>query len=248
MIGDDRIALNERFIQVFNELERLGRVVKNDRGGKGMGDFAEKILGKRAYGHIIRAFLTPDMKRVIDYKHIEPLCEHYNVNRAFMLHGRKPMFVQPGEEGGKPVNEVSIPLGAAGNITYTSVAGLAGSGVDAVGPAREELSYFTIPGVRGENLVALSVEGVSMQPLLNPGEIVICEPILNPARIRDNEICVVSVDGTVWIKYVKTFKDNAGRVSQLKLISENKLEYDPFVVDVNEATRVYRVIRRISEL
>ncbi len=56
MIREDRILLNERFIKVFHLLEEKGVVVKNDRNGRGMGDFAEKVLGNRAYGHIIRAY------------------------------------------------------------------------------------------------------------------------------------------------------------------------------------------------
>mgnify|MGYP000147374523 CR=1 FL=1 len=44
MIREDRVQLNERFIKVFKLLEERGEIVKNDRGGKGMGDFAEKLL------------------------------------------------------------------------------------------------------------------------------------------------------------------------------------------------------------
>ena len=87
MIRDDRILLNERFIKVFNLLEERGEIVKNDRGGKGMGDFAEKILGNRAYGHIIRAFLNPKDKRRIDYRHARILCREYGVNESYMIDG-----------------------------------------------------------------------------------------------------------------------------------------------------------------
>ena len=38
MIRNDRIQLNERFIKVFKLLEERGDIVKNDRGGRGMGD------------------------------------------------------------------------------------------------------------------------------------------------------------------------------------------------------------------
>ena len=68
MIREDRLELNERFIKVFKMLEERGEIVKNDRGGKGMGDFAERILGNKSYGHIIRAFLNPEDKRCIDYR------------------------------------------------------------------------------------------------------------------------------------------------------------------------------------
>jgi SOS-response transcriptional repressor LexA len=245
MIGEDRVSLNERFIKVFNELERKGEIVKNDRNGKGMGDFADKILGKRGYGHIVRAFLKPDDKRVIDYKHIAPLCKHYGVNRAYMLQGKKPMFGNPTPPHD---DEVSRPIMGSGNITYTSVSALAGSGAAPAKASKEETDTFRIPGVGGSELYALKVEGDSMYPLLNDGEIVICERVESANQVKDNEVCVVKAEGEVWIKYVKTVKNRAGRVKQLKLISENKLEYDPFFVDVDESIRIYRVIRRISKL
>jgi hypothetical protein len=60
MIKEDRIDLNKRFIQAFKLLEDRGAIVKNDRGGKGVGDVADRVLGNKAYGHIIRAFLNPE--------------------------------------------------------------------------------------------------------------------------------------------------------------------------------------------
>src|SRR5690606_33094181 len=87
MIGEDRLQLNDRFVRVFKMLEARGVIVKNDRNGKGMGDFAEKILGNRAYGHIIRAFLNPDDKRVISYSQARQFCREFGVNESFMLDG-----------------------------------------------------------------------------------------------------------------------------------------------------------------
>lgn len=246
MIGNDRITLNERFIKVFEELVRQGHVIKNDRGGKGMGDFADKILGKRGYGHIVRAFLNRSDKRVIDYKHIDPLCKNYGVNKEYMLYGHKPMFGK--SQPKSHVSDFSMPLVPAGNIVFTSVSALAGSGVDAASSNSEKLSTFSIPGVAGTGLYALEIEGDSMEPLLKSGEIVICEQIDHVNQIHDNEICVVKVDGDVWIKFIQPLKDKGGRIKHLKLISENKLSYDPFEVEVNESLRVYKVIRRISEL
>ncbi|MGK0387758.1 MAG: SOS-response transcriptional repressor LexA [Maribacter sp.] len=246
MIGGDRIILNERFVKIFAELEKQGKVVKNDRGGKGMGDFAEKILGNRGYGHIVRAFLNKDDKRVLDYKHIEPLAKYYGVNKEYLLHGMKPVFGK--SQPRNMTSDITMPMMHSGNIIFTSVSALAGSGIDAGSSSSEKLSSFTIPGVAGSGLYALEVEGDSMEPLLNDGEIVICEQVDYLNEIKDNEVCVIKVDGDVWIKYVQLIKDRAGRITQLKLISENKLEYDPFEVDMNEGLRIYKVIRRISTL
>ena len=92
MIHEDRIELNERFIHVFSLLESRGDIVKNDRNGKGVGDLAEKILGNRAYGHIIRAFLKGDNKRVIDYHQAQKLCDLFNINENYLLRGQGEPF------------------------------------------------------------------------------------------------------------------------------------------------------------
>ena len=87
MIGQDRLELNNRFIEVFGLLEERGDIVKNDRSGKGMGDFAEKILGNRAYGHILRAYLNANDKRVSDYRQARILCQEYGVNESYLVDG-----------------------------------------------------------------------------------------------------------------------------------------------------------------
>jgi hypothetical protein len=55
MISSNRIALNGRFLTVYDMLVERGEIIKSDRSGKGIGDFAKIIMGKRSYGHIIKA-------------------------------------------------------------------------------------------------------------------------------------------------------------------------------------------------
>ena len=72
MVPEVRFSMNKRFIEVFNLLVEKKIIVMNDRGGKGIGDFANDILGK-PYSHIIRAFLSDSDKRCIDYHHVDKL-------------------------------------------------------------------------------------------------------------------------------------------------------------------------------
>ena len=87
MIKEDRIDLNKRFVEAFQLLEDRGAIVKNDRRGRGVGDVADKVLGNKAYGHIIRAFLNPESKRVIDYGQAQSFCRSFDINEAWLLHG-----------------------------------------------------------------------------------------------------------------------------------------------------------------
>lgn len=245
MIGRDRIQLNQRFITVFNLLEERGEIVKNDRGGKGMGDFAERILGNRAYGHIIRAFLNPDDKRVIDYKHAKTLCQEYGINEEYMLDGTGAPF---GFD--LPTNQPASDTGESfrGNILFTTTEAFAGSAVEVGGFAKEDLTYFSIPGLEGGGLVSFPIKGNSMEPVILNGDMVVCREVASMNEIRDNKIYAVKNHGSLWVKYVQKIVNNRGRVTHLKLISANHLEYEPFVEEVNEHTRLYQVIRRISDL
>lgn len=245
MIREDRIELNNRFIKVFQLLEERGDIILNDRGGKGMGDFAERILGNRAYGHIVRAFLNPDDKRVIDYRHARTLCREYGVNESFLIDGIGTPFgfdlPDSDEKGGAFRNN--------GNILFTTVQAFAGSGVDVGGgSAAEDNQYYAIPGVSGSGLVAFPIDGDSMDPVIKSGDTIICRQIGGPHEIKDNEIYAIKNNGALWVKYIQKVTNKKGRVVKLKLISANHLEYDPFEEEVNEHTRLFKVIRLISNL
>ena len=243
MIREDRLELNERFIKVFELLEDRGEIVKNDRGGKGMGDFAEKILGNRGYGHIIRAFLNEGDKRVISYSQARTLCREYGVSEAYMLDGvGTPFgFDIPSDASQNQGN------GSYGNILFTTTEAFAGATVEAGSFAKEDHSWFAIPGVAGNGLVAFPINGNSMDPVIHDGDLVICRQVENLENIRDNDIFAVKNNGSLWVKYVQRIR-HGGRITHLKLISANHLEHDPFIEEVSVHTRLYRVIRRISDL
>jgi hypothetical protein len=245
MIREDRVQLNKRFVEVFNLLEERGDIVLNDRSGKGMGDFAEKILGNRGYGHIVRAFLNEDDKRVIDYRHARMICQIYGVNESYLIDGEGTPF------GFDLVAQNNLPGDSKrnkGNILFTTVQAFAGSGTDVGGSAKEDNEYFSFPGVTGDGLVAFPVEGTSMEPVIMDGDIVICRQINGVHEIKDNEIYAVKSNGSLWIKFVQKVPNKKGRVTSLKLISANILEFDPFEEEVNEHTRLYHLIRRISDV
>lgn len=242
MIGEDRIELNNRFVEVFKILENRGEVVKNNRSGKGMGDFASKILGNKAYGHIIRAFLNPEDKRVIDYKHARTLCREYNVNESYMIDGIGTPFGIDLPERTTPLEQIE-----KSNILYTTVEAFAGASVE-IGHQQESLTYFSFPDLHGANYVSFKIKGNSMEPVINNKDVIICKPIDGVREILDNEIYAIKSNGSVWVKYLQKVMDNRGRVNRLKLISANYLEHDPFFEDVNENTRVYKVIRRIETI
>lgn len=243
MIREDRVQLNERFCKVFQLLEERGEIVKNDRGGKGMGDFAEKLLGNRTYGHIVRAYLNPEDKRCINYSQAKILCNEFGVNEAYMFDGIGTPF---GFDIPK-TNPVEKEAGKKANILYTTVEAFAGPTVSN-SFVKENNRFFTIPGLDGDGLVAFPINGNSMDPIIMDGDIVVCRSISSISEIKDNKIYAVKHNGEIWVKFVQKIMDPKGRVARLKLISANHLEHDPWEVDVNEHLRIYQVIRKITDL
>lgn len=244
MIKEDRIELNKRFIHAFKLLEDRGAIVKNDRSGRGVGDVAEKVLGNKAYGHIVRAFLNPDSKRVIDYGQAKSFCRAYDINEAWLIYGiGNPFgFEAPGDAF---VNDRS-GITTSGNILFTTIRAFAGSTLGAEN--QEDNTYFSIPGVSGPGLVAFQIEGNSMDPVIKHNDIVVCKSVENLNDIRDNEIYAVRSNGSVWVKYVQKIYNNRGRITRLKMISANYFDNDPFEEEVNETTRLYKVVRKISNV
>ncbi|MBT8219626.1 MAG: peptidase S24/S26A/S26B [Bacteroidia bacterium] len=241
MIKEDRIQLNERFRKVFALLEDRGEVILNDRGGKGMGDFAEMILGNRAYGHIIRAYLNPKDKRVIDYNAARKVCRFYNVNESYLIDGIGTPF---GIE--LPKRKESEVLKPIGNILFTSAEAFAGATIDLGSSHTEDHQYYSIPGVSGSGYVSFPVNGNSMEPVIQHNDIVICQRVENMNEIKDDEIYAIKSSGSLWIKYIRIIRDEDGL--KFKLISANHLEHDPFIEEVDPSTRVYKVVRRISDV
>ena len=246
MIREDRIELNKRFVKVFKMLQDKNVIVKNDRNGKGIGDVAEKVLGNGTYGHIIRAYLDEDNKRVIDYNQARTFCRQYGINETYMIDGAGSPFDTDTPENALMEMYISGEI-KGGNILFTSVEAFAGATAGLDSFARETNTTFSLPGISGGNLVAFPINGNSMEPVINNHDIVVCREINSVQEIRENDICAVRNNGSVWVKYVQPIKNKQGRVVQLKLVSANYLEHDPFVEEVNEYTRLYKVIRRISQ-
>ncbi len=206
-------------------------------------DFAKKILGNRAYGHIIRAYLNKNDKRCLDYRQARILCREYGVNEAYLLEGGGTPF---GFD--LPETKFEGEIVPQGNILFTTVEAFAGATVEAGSFATEDYERFSIPGLTRGNLVAFPISGNSMEPIIQDDDIVICNQIAGVHEIKDNKIYAIKNNGLLWVKYVQRITNDRGRVSHLKLISANHLEHDPFVEEVNEYTRLYQVIRKVSNL
>jgi len=134
------------------------------------------------------------------------------------------------------------------NILFTTTEAFAGASVDGDSFLREDKTYFSLPDLLGNGYVAFPINGNSMEPVINNGDVIICQEIAGVHEIKENKIYAIRGKGSLWVKYVQPIKDSKGRIHSLKLISANYLEHDPWVEEVDKNTRLYEVQRRISDL
>lgn len=243
MIKEDRKALNDRFIIIYRLLEEKGVIVKNNPK-KSLGNFAEIVLGQR-YGHVINQWLKEE--RFINYSQARIICDTYGVNREYFLDGLGEPFGDSFEyPGNTPQAEEN--LASEHRIAHSPIPANAGTSID-VGYKYEDFKkeFFMIPGLKKAGLTSFIVSGDSMYPKLDDGDVVICEHIQSFADLKNNAMYAVNISGRVWVKYVRGIQNKAGRVTQLKLISENFLEHDPFIEDVTNHTKLHRVLNVIKQ-
>ncbi|MEM9824714.1 MAG: LexA family transcriptional regulator [Bacteroidota bacterium] len=232
-----RQELNRRFKEVYLHLVQSGEIIKSDRQ-KSKSAFAERLGTK---GHIVDLYLND--KRTITYEQVKQLCAAYQVNEAFMFQGIGKPFER--KKLPAPEEKLAMALGInfSPNILFTSIEAFASNtvGVDLL----EENERFHIPGVRGD-LVAFNINGDSMAPTILSGDMVICSPLEHKEEMMDDEIYAVVTNQSVWVKRVVRCFDRLQRWTHLKLISDNREEFDPFIIEIGEVKKLLKVKRRLT--
>lgn len=254
----EKELLNQRFKVVFQHLVDKGEVVKSSRE-KGMSSFAEKIMGNKSYGHIVRAYLKDSDARTITYPQAKRLVKHYGVNWTYMFEGKGAIFVSDKEEenfsnkeisAGSPKSDdvftkTNVPKHKT-NIVFSSISAFASSTVD-VG-VHEDSERFYIPGMQGEH-IAFYIKGESMTPTISDGDMVICRSLDSNERIIENEIyAIVTSSGNVMVKRVQKILNKHRQLQGIKCISDNYLEHDPFTLTINEVQKLLKVERKLTEI
>lgn len=238
----ERIALNERFKIVFDELVKRAEIVKNNRR-KSMTAFAKK-LGTR--GHIINCYLSDEDERKITLNQAKELCLVYDVSEDFMFKGEGKPFLNK-KKLPTPDQKIAMILNIPfhPNILFTSVEAFSSNTISV--EVLEDNQRFFIPGVDGD-LVAFNINGRSMEPTISSGDMVICSPIEQHSDVKDNHIYAIVTNSAVWVKRVYRAFDDSGQCTHLRLISDNVEEFDPFVVDATEIRSVLKVRKRLTGL
>jgi len=241
-------SLNERFKTVYKLLKEKGEIVKSSPT-KSKSIFALNIFGNKSYGFLIDKCLRNERK--IKLKHAQRLTKHYEVRLDYMIKGELPVFEYEEEEflPARPMNDEVRPVhNQSSNILFSTAAAVASNTFD-VGN-EEETEHFRIPGigVHGEH-VAFMIDGNSMYPTIASGDMVICRPLHSGERMIENQIYVVrTFDNNLLVKRVQKEVGHNKEIVHLKLISDNYMEHDPFLVPIEEIRDLLKVVHKVTPL
>lgn len=124
-----------------------------------------------------------------------------------------------------------IPL-----VTVTAIGGF-GNGHFTIAD-RDVKEYYVIPKFKHKQIdFMIEVEGSSMYPKYNSGDVVACKIIKENGFIQWNKTHVIATkDQGIIIKRIKKNDDNS-----LLMVSDNK-SYDPFIVNTNEIDGIAIVV------
>ncbi len=235
----NRQELNRRFKLVFEQLIERGQIVKNHRQ-KSKSAFAEKLGTK---SHILNLYLKNERK--ITYEQAKKLCQYFGVSEQYMFQGIGEPFSSTKLPDPEKRLRMALGIDFPPNILFTNTEAFASDtiGVD----LWEENERFRIPGMTGD-LVAFYINGASMKPTIDAGDMVICSPIAGENDFEEDQVYAIVSNTCVWVKRLQKCFDRHGKWTHLRLISDNHEEYDPFIIELSEVRRILKVTRRITGL
>jgi hypothetical protein len=100
-----------------------------------------------------------------------------------------------------------------------------------------ELETISVPGLRGKSFRAFEVSGNSMQPTLNPGDLVIASYTERLDLIQPKHVYVVVANDRLM---VKRLRGPVKRNEPLELLSDNRF-YDPFILPQEDLRELWQV-------
>lgn len=238
--------LNERFKIVYQALQDRGEIVKSN-SEKSKSVFANYIFGNKSYGFLIDKCLRNERK--ISFKHAQKLEEHYHVRLDYMTKGEMPVFqdeVIP-VASRAPSSEVRYVEKGNSNILFSTAAAFA-TNTFGMNSSEEYTENFSIPGIHGEH-VAFVIDGNSMYPTITNGDMVICRFLNTGERVVDKDIYVIrTFDNNLLVKRLQRIFDKKNKLVELKLISDNYIEHDPFFIPIEEVRDLLKVVHKVTRL
>lgn len=106
-----------------------------------------------------------------------------------------------------------------------------------------EYQLLTLPGIKGNDLYAFPVDGDSMTPTFEHGDVVVCKPILSKESIKNDKVYVILHEGSMFLKRVQKVPNLN---STFVLISDNFRQHHPFQIMSHPGTRFYKIVMQLK--
>lgn len=227
--------VNQRFKEVFEELEKLNLI-------KGKSDIAKKL---GTYNHVINSILKGQRNITVDQ--LNKLFNLFGIDANYLFGLAPDMFLNGipgrGDFPSMSMGERNMRSGRQ-NITLVPNRALAGYAIEHHdADFMKELPKFSVPNMEG-SLIAFEISGDSMYPTVTNGDVVICEPLERGDTLRDNHVYVIVTDVVV-AKRVQQIREENEAV-QLRLISDNGTVYKPYEVDISDIRQILKVKCRLT--
>jgi transcriptional regulator with XRE-family HTH domain len=210
------------FKEVFvNVSERLKKV----RGELSQQEFADQLGIKRS----VIADLERGKTKKPSHLLLKEIERKFHINPEWMLHGTGEMYIRQTNHDNFS-RDIAVPLykgGAGGGVyNYDSRQFLL------------SLNPDMFPWVNAKNVVAIEVEGDSMEPALHNGDYIIVTPV-DPSRRNEDGIYAIRIDETVKIKALQFKIDGT-----IKIISYNK-SYEDEIYDPRQSQVDFEILGRM---
>lgn len=167
-----------------------------------------------------------------------------DVNPTWLLTGNGDMFLDEVVASGQLLSQPDVAYGSSKGIPLVNLSAVAGFGNSTFCiEERDVKDYYIVPKFKNKQIdFMIEVEGSSMYPRYNSGDVVACRIINENKFIQWNKTHVIATKDQGII--IKRLKQGSAEESLL-MISDN-LSYDPFEVnkeDIEGVALVVGVIR-----
>ncbi len=189
------------------------------------------------------------LRRDVTIDFLQKAISKYHFNPNYIFQGEGTLFSD--EEYVRKMQLLTIVTDTSGaekiiHVPYPAQAGYSGSISDA--EFIENLPSYTLPDHRFQygTFRSFDIEGDSMVPNLNEGDVVICsfvEPNNWDDSIRDGKVYVIVTSSNIVVKRVK---NNLRKHRHLELISDNK-EFSLYRLNIGEIREVWEVKKLLKD-
>lgn len=185
---------------------------------------AEKLcVSQAAYSHI------ESEVNAITVDHLLTLSQLYNVTVDYLLTGNKKLIIMDHKNGFLPLINAKAHAGFLKDAHEEKV--------------MDEFEYYRIPGYNPtKDSVLIEIEGKSMRPTINEGDVLICQVQRNLDYVLDGSTAIIVTDNEFLL--TRVFKDEDDRYFRME--GDNADEQNKNEIKKSKIVKLLLVLGKVS--